>query len=64
MQFLFFDSFKRSISRSTEKYMASVDLENASDRVPRKVLWWALRAVSVPEWLVKVVQAMHGRCQK
>ena len=44
--------------------MASVDLENASDRVPRKVLWWALRAVSVPEWLVKVVQAMHGRCQK
>ena len=24
-----------------------------------KVLWWALHVVGVPEWLVKVVQAMY-----
>ena len=40
-------------------YMAFVDLEKAFDRVPQKVLWWALRVVGVPEWLVKVVQAMY-----
>ena len=40
--------------------MAFVDLANAFDRVPRKVMWWALRVVGVPEWLVKVMQAMYG----
>ena len=39
--------------------MAFVDLKKAFDRVPQKVLWWALRVVGVPEWLVKVVQAMY-----
>ena len=39
--------------------MAFVDLEKAFNRVPRKVLWWALRFVGVLEWLVKVVQAMY-----
>ena len=39
--------------------MTFVDLEKACDREPRKVLWWALRVVGVPEWLVKVVQAMY-----
>ena len=40
-------------------YMAFVGLEKAFDRVLSKVLQWALRIVGVPEWLVKVVQAMH-----
>ena len=39
--------------------MAFVDLEINFDRVPRKVLWWALRVDGVPEWLLKVVQAMY-----
>ena len=39
--------------------MTSLNLEKAFDRVPRKVLRLALRVVGVPEWLVKVVQAMY-----
>ena len=36
-----------------------MDLEKAFDRVPRKVLWWALRTVGVEEWIVRVVIAMY-----
>ena len=39
--------------------MTFVDLKKAFNRVPRKVLCWALCVVDVPEWLVKVVQAMY-----
>ena len=39
--------------------MAFVNLEKDFDRVPRKVLWWALCVAGVPEQLVKVVQAVH-----
>ena len=36
-----------------------VDLEKAFDRVPREVLWWALRSVGVDEWIVNVVRSMY-----
>ena len=29
------------------------------DRVPREVVWWALRHLGVEEWLVTVVRAMY-----
>ena len=40
-------------------YFAFVDLKKAFDRVPRKVVWWALRKMGVSETLVKTVQAMY-----
>ena len=40
-------------------HIAFVDLEKAFYRVSRKVLWWVFCVAGVPEWLVKVVQAMH-----
>ena len=43
-------------------YFAFVDLEKAFDRVPRKVIWWALRKAGVDEWIVKVVQCMYDGC--
>ena len=39
--------------------MAFVDLEKAFDRVPREVVWWALRCLGVEEWLVTVIMAMY-----
>ena len=42
-----------------ELWIAFVDLEKASDRVPREVLWWALRRVGVDEWIVNVIKAMY-----
>ena len=41
-------------------YFAFVDLEKAFDRVPRKVLWWAMRKVGIDEWIVRLVQAMYN----
>ena len=41
--------------------MTFVDLEKAFDRVPRKVLCWALHVAGVPEWLVKVGLAVYVR---
>ena len=40
-------------------YFSFVDLEKAFDRVSRKVLWWALRKLHVPEWLLNIIQAMY-----
>ena len=36
-----------------------MDLEKAFDRVPRDVLWWALRQSGVDEWIVRVIQSMY-----
>ena len=36
-------------------YFAFVDLEKAFDRVPRKVLCWAMRTLGIPESIVRVV---------
>ena len=50
---------KKYLAKKKELWMAFVDLEKAFDRVPREVVWWALRVVGVDEWIVKVIQAMY-----
>jgi Reverse transcriptase (RNA-dependent DNA polymerase) len=40
--------------------MVFIYLEKASDRVPREVLWWALREVGADEGLVTVIKAMYA----
>ena len=44
--------------------MAFVDLEKAFDRVPRKVIWWALRKLGVDEWIVRLVQGMCSNARR
>ena len=50
---------KKYLAKHRKLYMAFAHLEDAFHRVPPKVLWWALYVAGVPEWLVKVVQALH-----
>ena len=40
-------------------YMCFVDLEKAFDRVPRRVMEWAMRKKGLPEILVKVVMNLY-----
>ena len=54
-----FDSNNKNITL----YFAFVDLEKAFDRVPRKVLWWAMRTLGIPESIVRVVQAMYNNAR-
>ena len=40
--------------------MAFVDLEKAFDRVPREVLWWALRRLGVEKGMIRLIKAMYA----
>ena len=43
--------------------MVFMVLEKAFDRVPRKVIWWALRKLGVEEWIVRLVQVMNANAR-
>ena len=49
---------EKYVGSNKRLYMAFVDLEKAFDRVPREVLWWAMRKVGVEEWLIRLVQSI------
>ena len=51
---------EKYIATSKLLYFAHVDIEKAFDCVLRKVLWWALRSLSVEEWAVCVTQSMYS----
>ena len=51
---------EKYLGKRKDIFFAFVDLEKAFDRIPRKVLWWAMRSLGVPEWIVKIVQAMYN----
>ena len=50
---------EKYLGKRKNLYLAFVDLEKAFDRVPRRVVWWAMRKLSVDEWLIKIVQSMY-----
>ena len=50
---------EKFLEKKKDLWIAFIDLEKAFDRVPREVLWWALRCVGVDEWLVNVVKSMY-----
>jgi hypothetical protein len=50
---------EKYLAKQRDLWMAFVDLEKAFDRVPRDVVWWALRHAGVEEWIVIVIKAMY-----
>ena len=58
-----FMSLKDPSGKNHTLYFAFVDLEKAFDRVPRKVLWWAMRSLGIDEWIVRLVQAMYSNAR-
>jgi len=40
-----------------------MDLEKASDKVPRKVICWAMRKLDADEWFVLAVMTMYMSMQ-
>ena len=62
MQSLLSGSCKKYLAANKRLYMAFIDLEKAFDRVPRKVIWWALRKLGVEEWIVQLVHKCTEPC--
>ena len=54
---------EKYLAANKRLYMAFVDLEKAFDRIPRKVIWWALRKLGVEEWIVRLVQGMYANAR-
>ena len=50
---------EKYLTKRRNLYLAFVDLEKAFDRVPRKVIWWAMRVAKIPEWIITLVKAMY-----
>ena len=46
-------------AKDKRMYMCFVDLEKAFDRVPRRVIEWAMRKKGLPEILVKAVMSFY-----
>ena len=51
---------EKYLAANKRLYMAFVDLKKVFDRVPRKVIWWALRKLGVEEWIERLVQGMYA----
>ena len=45
--------------KKKDLYFAFVDLEKAFDRVPRKVVFWAMRKAGLDEWIIDLLSAMY-----
>ena len=50
---------EKHLAKNKKLYFAFVDLEKAFDRVPRKVIWWAMRTLGLEEWIVRLVQGLY-----
>jgi len=50
---------EKHLEKNKDLWAAFVDLEKVYDRVPRELIWWALRRQGVNEYLIQVVQTLY-----
>ena len=50
---------EKHFAKEKHLYIAFVDLKKEFDCVSREMLWWAMRCLGIPEWLVSTSQAFH-----
>ena len=50
-------------AKKKDLYFTFVYLEKAFDRVPRKVVTWAMRKVGLDEWIIEIVNAMYSNAK-
>ena len=50
---------EKHLAKNKTLYFAFIDLEKAFDRVPRRVIWWAMRKLGLDEWIITLVQTMY-----
>ena len=53
---------EKHLEKRQDLHMIFVDLEKAYDRIPRDIIWWALRKKNVGEEYIKVIQDMYDGC--
>ena len=58
-QFIVRQLQEKHLKKNKNLYFAFINLEKVCDRVPCKVLWWAMCVVAVVEWIV-IVQAIYN----
>ena len=51
---------EKHLAKNKKLYFAFVDLEKAFNRVPRKVIWWAMQKLGIEECIVRFVQSIYN----
>jgi hypothetical protein len=47
------------LAEGREPWLAFVDAEKAFDRVPRVVVWWALKSLGVDDGLISMIKSLY-----
>ena len=50
--FILWQLEEKYLQKKKNIYSAYVDLDKAFDRVPRRILWWAIQKLRMDEWIV------------
>uniref|UniRef100_A0A914XIS3 Reverse transcriptase domain-containing protein n=1 Tax=Plectus sambesii TaxID=2011161 RepID=A0A914XIS3_9BILA len=49
--------------KKQQLHLAFLDMEKVYDRVPRTLIWWALRKKNVPEAYIRIIQDMYAAAE-